>query len=60
MTSLADQTLAELGGARSVLARQKRDHIELDRLIHAVDQSSGSQRRASESVVPHRFPHASS
>lgn len=60
MTSLADQTLAELGGARSVLVRQKRDHIELDRLIHAVDESSGSQRQEylnelCRLVFPHAF-----
>jgi hemerythrin superfamily protein len=34
-----------MGGARSVLARQTRDHIELDRLIRAVDESSSSQRQ---------------
>lgn len=45
MTSRADQTLAELGGAHSVLARQERDHVELDRLINAVDESSGAQRK---------------
>jgi hemerythrin superfamily protein len=60
MTSLAEQTLAELGGAHSVLARQKRDHVELDRLIHAVDESSGSQRREylnqlCRLVFPHAF-----
>jgi hemerythrin superfamily protein len=60
MTSLADQTLAELGGAHSVLARQKRDHIELDRLIHAVDESSGGQRQEylnqlCRLVFPHAF-----
>lgn len=44
MTSLAQQSLAELGGSHSILARQKRDHIELDRLIRAVDASHGAQR----------------
>ncbi|OBF18388.1 cation-binding protein [Mycobacterium kubicae] len=60
MTSLADQSLTELGGARSVLARQKRDHIELDRLIQAVDASSGPERqeyltRLCRLVFPHAF-----
>jgi hemerythrin superfamily protein len=60
MTSLADQTLAELGGVHSVLARQKRDHVELDRLIHAVDESSGAQRQEylnqlCRLVFPHAF-----
>ena len=59
MTSLADQILAELGGVHSVLARQKRDHVELDRLIHAVDESSGAQRREYlNELCRWVFPHA--
>ena len=49
-----------MGGARSVLARQTRDHIEPDRLIRAVDESSGSQRQEylnqlCRLVFPHAF-----
>ncbi|MDN3296360.1 hemerythrin domain-containing protein [Streptomyces ficellus] len=32
--SLAEQTTDELGGERSVLARQRRDHVALDRLMN--------------------------
>lgn len=35
LRSLADQTEDQLGGRRSVLSRQKRDHVDLDRLIKA-------------------------
>ncbi|MGE2712928.1 hemerythrin domain-containing protein [Mycolicibacterium litorale] len=44
-TSLADQNLAQLGGPFSVLTRQKRDHIELERLLHRIDASSGTERQ---------------
>lgn len=43
--SIADQTESELGGSRSVLVRQKRDHVELDRLLHRIDKSTGAQRQ---------------
>jgi hypothetical protein len=33
MRSIAEQEVAELGGPRSVLSRQKRDHIKLHRLL---------------------------
>ena len=33
MRSISEQTDAELGGAWSVLVRQKRDHVKLDRLL---------------------------
>ncbi|MGY1811616.1 hemerythrin domain-containing protein [Blastococcus sp. SYSU D00820] len=46
--SIADQTVEELGGAGSVLARQRRDHIELDRLLHELDGATG---RAQEEVL---------
>jgi hypothetical protein len=32
MASLADQNIAELGGALSILTRQKREHERLDEL----------------------------
>ena len=40
--SIAHQTIDELGGAGSVLARQRADHVELDRLLHELDGSTGS------------------
>ncbi len=46
--SIADQTVEELGGAGSVLARQRRDHVELDRLLHELDGTTG---RAQEEVL---------
>lgn len=58
--SLAEQTVAQLGGPHSVLARQKRDHIELDRLIESADAASGNERaeyltRLCRLVFPHAF-----
>ncbi|TFV55826.1 hemerythrin domain-containing protein [Mycobacterium sp. PS03-16] len=58
--SLADQNLEQLGGPHSVLTRQKRDHIELDRLLHRIDASSGDERRGyltdlCRLVFPHAF-----
>jgi hemerythrin superfamily protein len=60
MTSIAEQTTAELGGAASILARQKRDHVELDRLLHAIDSADGRHRqelltRLCGLVFPHAF-----
>ncbi|MGE2729514.1 hemerythrin domain-containing protein [Mycolicibacterium vaccae] len=60
MTSLADQTVAQLGGPHSVLTRQKRDHIELDGLLHAIDNTDGAARqelltRLCRLVFPHAF-----
>ncbi|MDT0274753.1 hypothetical protein [Blastococcus goldschmidtiae] len=42
MRSIADQTDDELGGQGSVLARQRRDHVELDRLLHQLDGATGT------------------
>ena len=39
--SIADQTEEELGGPGSVLVRQRRDHVELDRLLHELEGSTG-------------------
>jgi hemerythrin superfamily protein len=60
MESIAVQTASELGGDRSVLCRQKRDHVELDRLLHAIDASSGRGRQElltqlCRLVFPHAF-----
>jgi hemerythrin superfamily protein len=60
MRSIATQTPEELGGARSVLNRQKRDHVELDSLLHAIDASTGKARQELMTqlcrlVFPHAF-----
>jgi hemerythrin superfamily protein len=46
--SIADQTEDELGGPGSVLVRQREDHVELDRLLHELEGSTG---RAQEEVL---------
>ena len=58
--SIADQTLEELGGPGSVLARQRRDHQELDRLLHELDGTTGRTqqavlRRINRLVFSHAF-----
>ncbi|MBJ7386854.1 MAG: hemerythrin domain-containing protein [Mycolicibacterium sp.] len=60
MESLSSQTEQQLGGPMSVLVRQKRDHVELDRLLHAIDAASGSERQEllnelCRLVFPHAF-----
>jgi hypothetical protein len=58
-TSVADQDEAQLGGPASVLVRQKRDHVRLDRLLHELDDSSGAdQRRLLIRIYRLVFPHA--
>jgi hemerythrin superfamily protein len=42
--SIAEQTDEELGGPASVLVRQKRDHVDLDRLLQELDGSAGEQQ----------------
>ncbi|OZG29262.1 cation-binding protein [Williamsia sp. 1138] len=58
--SLSQQSDTQLGGPRSVLTRQKRDHIELDRLISSIDLADGDERqelltRLCRLVFPHAF-----
>lgn len=60
MRSLADQTDGELGGRWSVLVRQKRDHVRLDRLLERVLATSGTEQedvlhRIARLVFPHAF-----
>ncbi|MGE2836240.1 hemerythrin domain-containing protein [Mycobacterium sp. SMC-4] len=60
MTSLSTQSTAELGGSHSILARQKREHVELDRLLQAIDTADGAARqelltRLCRLVFPHAF-----
>jgi len=58
--SIADQTDDELGGPGSVLVRQRRDHIELDRLLHDLDGATGAAQeevltRIDRLVFSHAF-----
>src|SRR3954454_20091877 len=46
--SIADQTIEELGGPGSVLSRQRRDHVDLDRLL---DELEGTTGAAQEEVL---------
>ena len=60
MKSVAEQSVAELGGRGSVLARQKRDHIRLDELLHRLGQSEAREQEAIllkiyRLVFPHAF-----
>jgi hypothetical protein len=45
-TSLANQSIEELGGRLSVLARQKADHIRLDQLLQQLRQTSAREEGA--------------
>jgi hypothetical protein len=58
--SLADQDETALGGPLSVLVRQKRDHVKLDRLLNELVGSSAAERsrvlvRVRRLVFPHAF-----
>ncbi|RBY81915.1 hemerythrin domain-containing protein [Blastococcus sp. TF02A-26] len=58
--SIADQSESELGGPGSVLARQRRDHIRLDQLLHELDGSTGRHQeevlqRIDRLVFSHAF-----
>jgi hypothetical protein len=60
MRSIAHQTVDELGGPGSVLARQRRDHEELDRLLHELDGTTGAAQeevltRIDRLVFSHAF-----
>jgi hypothetical protein len=56
---LADQDDAQLGGPVSILVRQKRDHVKLDELLHALEATSGEhQDRVLISIYRLVFPHA--
>lgn len=57
--SLADQDEAQLGGPSSVLVRQKREHIRLDRLLDELHATIGvEQDRVLISIYRLVFPHA--
>jgi hemerythrin superfamily protein len=58
--SIAGQTVEQLGGSGSVLARQRHDHQELDRLLHELDGTTGAAqqavlRRINRLVFSHAF-----
>ena len=58
--SIATQTVDELGGPRSVLARQRRDHVQLDRLLQELDGVDGPRQeeilqRVNRLVFSHAF-----
>ena len=44
MRSLADQTVEQLGGRRSILHRQKQDHVRLDAMLERLPDTSGEGR----------------
>ena len=58
--SIADQSVEELGGPGSVLVRQRRDHIQLDRLLHELPGATGRDQeevltRIDRLVFSHAF-----
>jgi len=58
--SIADQSADELGGPGSVLVRQRRDHVQLDRLLHELDGTTGREQeevltRIDRLVFSHAF-----
>jgi hemerythrin superfamily protein len=58
--SIADQTEEELGGPGSVLVRQRRDHIDLDRLLRELEGTTGREQeevltRIDRLVFSHAF-----
>src|SRR5829696_8678859 len=58
--SIAHQTVDELGGPGSVLARQRADHVELDRLLQELDGTTGREQeevlqRIDRLVFSHAF-----
>ncbi|MCD9154799.1 hemerythrin domain-containing protein [Aeromicrobium duanguangcaii] len=60
MTSLALQTQDQMGGRLSVLTRQKKDHVRLDRLLNdlAVAPSGPAEDRVLREIARLVFPHA--
>lgn len=59
-TSIAHQSIEELGGAGSVLVRQRTDHQRLDELLRKVRATGGTEQdevlmRVWRLVFPHAF-----
>jgi len=58
-SSLADQDETKLGGPVSVLVRQKREHVKLDRLLDQLHATTGAEQdRVLISIYRLVFPHA--
>jgi hypothetical protein len=60
MRSITDQDVAEMGGRWSILHRQRRDHIRLDRLLNRLEAAGDVEQRAvlleiNRLVFPHAF-----
>ena len=60
MRSLADQTVAELGGRWSILTLQKRDHVKLDQMLEQLPDTEGEEQeellnRVCRLVFSHAF-----
>ncbi len=60
LKSLAHQSLNELGGASSVLTHQRRDHVDLDRMLQRLGELRPEQQRDQllriyRLVFPHAF-----
>jgi hypothetical protein len=58
--SIAQQSVAELGGAASVLVRQRRDHAELNVLLQRLRTAEGAEQdelltRTARLVFPHAY-----
>lgn len=58
--SIAQQSVAELGGAASVLVRQRRDHAELELLLQRLRTAGGPEQdelltRTARLVFPHAY-----
>ncbi len=59
MRTLAVQDDTELGGPWSVLVRQKRDHVQLDHLLHQLTEGPRDEQDAVlQSIARLVFPHA--
>ncbi|MFD5271640.1 hemerythrin domain-containing protein [Streptomyces sp. NPDC058335] len=60
MTTIAEQTVEELGGRESILARQRRDHVEMDRLMseHQTMADGEGRERVLKEIVQLVFSHA--
>ncbi|MET9509444.1 hemerythrin domain-containing protein [Streptomyces flavidovirens] len=59
--SITEQSVRQLGGEASVLARQRRDHIELDRMMTYYESGSGTEaerQRTLHDIVQLTFSHA--
>lgn len=57
--TIKEQTVGQLGGKGSVLARQRRDHAEIDRLMDRYALTAGDEReRVLKEIVQLVFSHA--